>query len=603
MKKPSSLITTLVILDILVIAFFAVKFTLAAYPMVGGDYSLFGPRLIDSLLHYKVNGLTIQWYTPSFGGGLPAYPNPLQMQYSLLQFFTFFANPLTAILLSAMVYIAIGFWITYLFLHDPLEFSPLSAVLGASFFVGSGFFIERLVIGHADKISFPLVVIPLYALFSRKLPAWLAGILIALTGAVLLYSGGVYIAVLCLFTALVTIPLVYLLKPALFDWHRMLPVLTWGVVLTLLLCGSKLNAASALMSSFPRQVQDNYFVPWLTALGGLVFQLIGVMTTLPFLHLLGKSSLVYVARLTQWTGSPYGFWELDSSISPILILLLGFGVWKVFSRRPHFDRSGLLKKGIYALFLVLSIILVIQYSTARGFLFELTRVLPVFQSLRTNTRFVAAFILPLAILGARIFSEWSNGKPTGPVLASFAILDGISLLALWAYYLLPLEVQGRNFDIQIISATYSQVQSGERFPVDKIIPDMNDYEVFQARASNVTRHYDPIYGENSFHPLVHAGSVFETENGYFNMTDPSGYVFPAENGSTLFSRIPLADREKLDDLINRRQPGYKIPLVQILLDWAAGLTFISITCALIIFYLSKLIRGHPVIENPQKVVK
>src|SRR5262245_35216013 len=53
------------------------------YPIIGHDYTYFISRTLDSYLHYRINGLSIQWYTPSFGGGLPSYANPQQMQFSL----------------------------------------------------------------------------------------------------------------------------------------------------------------------------------------------------------------------------------------------------------------------------------------------------------------------------------------------------------------------------------------------------------------------------------------------------------------------------------------------------------------------------------------
>ena len=210
------------------------------------------------------------------------------------------------------------------------------------------------------------------------------------------------------------------------------------------------------------------------------------------------------------------------------------------------------------------------------------------KSLRTNTRFVASFILPLAILGVKGFDYWTQGKSGPKTISAFVFLNGISLVALWAYYLLPMKIQGRYFDIRSVLDTYTKIQAGETFPVNKIIPDMNDYEVFQAQASNVGHHYDPLLGENSFLPLVHEGSVFDIEDGFYNMTDPTGYVFPAENNSKLFSRIPVSDYSKLVDFVNRRQPDWKLPLIQIILDWAAGLAFIWIILA-VIFYL---IREH-----------
>jgi hypothetical protein len=121
--KSRHLTILLIGINILAISFFLVQYTSATYPMVGHDYQLFGPRLIDTLLHYKVNGFSIEWYTPSFGGGLPAYPNPLQMQFSIQQLFTFFFNPWTAILASGVIYLGVGFWITFLFLRNLLEFN------------------------------------------------------------------------------------------------------------------------------------------------------------------------------------------------------------------------------------------------------------------------------------------------------------------------------------------------------------------------------------------------------------------------------------------------------------------------------------------------
>ncbi len=573
----------LIALNILVISIFVVQFTSATYPIVGGDYRLFGPRLLDTLLHYKINGFSIEWYTPSFGGGLPAYPNPLQMQFSIQQLYTFIVNPYIAVLATSVLYIIVGFLATFLLLRDVLEFRPFSAILGAGFFVANGFFFERLVVGHADKITFPLIVIPVFALFSRKIPAWLAGVFISITGAILLNSGGVYIGFMCFFTAVITIPIFYFLKPALFDLKKFAPVVLWGGILTMLLCGSKLYAVTTYMQTFPRDVHDQYFVSWYSSLVGSVLQLIGVMTSLPILQLFGKNSLVLVTRLTKWTGTPYGFWEVDSSISPALLILLLYGIWRVLFHKPHLDKSNLLKKGIAGICLIISIIFVVQFSSAKGVLFDAVKGWPLIKSLRTNTRFIASFILPLAILGVKAFDYWIKGKSGLKINSAFVLLNVLSLVALWGYYLLPIKVQGRNFDIRSVVNTYAKIQAGDTFPVNRIVPAMNDYEVFEAQASNVTHHYDPLLGPTSFLPHVHEGSVFDVQNGFFNMTDPTGYVFPRENNSKLFSLIPVSDYKKLIEFLNRRQPEWKLPAIQIALDWAAGLTFILIVLAVILY--------------------
>ena len=47
-------------------------------------------------------GLIIQWYTPSFVGGRPVYPNPQDLQFSLPQFLLWIVNPWIAILASML---------------------------------------------------------------------------------------------------------------------------------------------------------------------------------------------------------------------------------------------------------------------------------------------------------------------------------------------------------------------------------------------------------------------------------------------------------------------------------------------------------------------
>ncbi|RPJ22807.1 MAG: hypothetical protein EHM33_22620, partial [Chloroflexi bacterium] len=70
------------------------------YPWVGHDYAYFIPHMIDTDLHIYINGLTVQWYTPSFGGGLPAYPNPQHLEYSIVQLLSLWINPWAAVLVS-----------------------------------------------------------------------------------------------------------------------------------------------------------------------------------------------------------------------------------------------------------------------------------------------------------------------------------------------------------------------------------------------------------------------------------------------------------------------------------------------------------------------
>lgn len=572
------------LLNIGFFGFFIFQYANIDYPYIGHDYRLFISRLLDTYLHYKVDGFSIQWYTPSFGGGLPAYPNPLQAQFSLVQFLIFLVEPFRAILISSIVYSILGFLAVFFFLTDTLEFSKSAAIIGGMTFVANGFFIERVVIGHVNFITFPLISIYIFACTHPKLPTWFSACLIALTSSILVYSGGVYIGIIGIFSTLLMLPVVYLIKPSAISFRRLMTILLFGTILSILVSGSKAYASSILMADFPREVKDEYSVGWETGVGGLIFQLVGIMTTTPFLELLGKNAMTFIARLDVWTGTPYSFWELDSSLSPCLLLLLGLGTVKVLKQKPI--KSKWIDKFIASILLGFAIAIIVQFSIAKGFFFETFQSLPILKSLHVNTRYTASFILPLAILGAKVFDSWArrNAKKIQTILA-FISLDALIITSLWTYFLIPTDVQVRNFHMGIIEDTYQQIQAGETFQVELIIPEMNDYEVFLAHASNTSRHYEPLFRDNNeaFHPEVQYGSVFIINNDYFNMTNPTGYLFPEENGTSIYEKIKVSENEYLMDFISRHQPDWKISIIQQLLNWVSFFTALFVLLVIIIF--------------------
>ena len=107
--KKTLFVILLIVLNILVIGAFIIWYCNRTYPMIGHDYRLFMPYMIDSYLHQKINGLTVQWYTPSFAGGRPVYSSPEDFQFSLPQFLLWVVNPWIAILASLLIFSTIGF--------------------------------------------------------------------------------------------------------------------------------------------------------------------------------------------------------------------------------------------------------------------------------------------------------------------------------------------------------------------------------------------------------------------------------------------------------------------------------------------------------------
>lgn len=138
--KKNYLITLLILVNIAVVGAFLVWYCNRAYPMIGMDYRLFMPYMTDTYLFQKINGLVIQWYTPSFAGGRPVFPNPQDLQFSLPQFLMWVFNPWVSLLASMLVFVSIGFVATYYFLKKLMGLGSFASILGAVFFVGNGFY-------------------------------------------------------------------------------------------------------------------------------------------------------------------------------------------------------------------------------------------------------------------------------------------------------------------------------------------------------------------------------------------------------------------------------------------------------------------------------
>jgi hypothetical protein len=135
-------------------------------------------------------------------------------------------------------------------------------------------------------------------------------------------------------------------------------------------------------------------------------------------------------------------------------------------------------------------------------------------------------------------------------------------------------LQRDNYDIRDLIKVHQNIQNGETYPVEYIIGDLPDTRVFEENASNL-RISDMIFGYKlgKFKPQLHDGPVWDNTDSSFNMTNPTGFVFPEINNTTAFGLIKSS--EELYAFTHRQQPGtWKIPLIQECLDWLAPLTLL-----------------------------
>jgi hypothetical protein len=543
------------------------------YPLVGHDFGYFIPRLLDTDLHLRINGLSIQWYTPSFGGGLPAFPNAQHLEFSLLQALLYVTSPWVAVLLTTAIVSAVGYAALYRFLSETLGLERIASTLGAAFFVGNGFYIEHMIVGHVGFQLFPLGAVILYALTNRTLSTAVAASLAALSTALMIHHAGAFIVILTAGAMVLAVPVLYLIDRARLDWARAIRTCAIAAPLALALAGSKLFATQSLMRQFPRELSDAYPVGVLQGLFGFGSQLAGGMMIIPIL-LLGRYPPQRLDdALINATGAGVHVWELDTGISPVLaaVLLIGCMRWLRSIRKQGVPS---VEPGTAAMLVVLAVTswIAIETTLAKGFIYPVVRELPVFRSLHVNHRVAAVFILPLAIIGAALLSRWHTGKPPGFLTAAAFC---VTLASPLSYLVLPPHVHRRIFDITQSLRDHERIKQGEQFPITRI-EGMQDFETFSARASNVEP-YEPLFGYNreQWAARTHIGDIRDERDGAFNMTNPASMVFPELNQARPFDLIRASDGVNLDRFAARRQPDWPIPRIAYWLNLVSLASLVS----------------------------
>lgn len=549
-------------------------------PRIGHDYGYHIPRMLDGYLHQKINGLEVQWYTPSFGAGLPAYPNPQDVQFSLPQLLMHFVNPWVSLMISLSFYSFVGFFSFYLLLKDECLFSTNASLMGAIFILANGFLIQHAIVGHVGFQVFPLLGTILYILFSKKITYTIAGVFLGLIAFLIINQSGFYIAFIFILSFIIIMPLMYLITPHLFNWQRIGSILLLGGLLAMFFSASKLNAVYSFMRFFPREINDIYDKTYLQGIGGLLIQLMGSMATIPYLIFNGKDLNDLHTIFQNATGSTSSIWETDISISPVLILIVMYGILRGSStlKRENLAQRIIPLKVLAVLFLFFGIWIVIDFSLAKGIFFEILKPIPIINSLHVNVRFASAFIFPMAFSGAYILNRYVEmNRIAERTFYGFIFLLTMAFLLL---YLLPsANVYRRNADINQALLIYSQIEDGERYPV-LTVQNLRDINVFKKQATNLKNLFEPIFGYDLeyFTPLAQPGQILAVDEGYYNMTNPVSYVFPFENGLTLFERFKIGQEADLTLFINRQQPQFKISSAQHLTN---GLSLVSIVSAFV----------------------
>ncbi len=573
--------------NLILIDFVVMLFLNRTYPMIGHDYRLALPHLLDVSLYYRVNGLSLEWYTPSFGGGLPVFPNPNSIQFSLPALLTLLVQPLQSVMISTFIYVVAGGLACYFLFSRVLKLHRTASILGAVFFSSNGFIMQRVAVGHVGYQIFPLIAILMVTLLDSSLSGSVAVLLFALVVTMMIHQAGYYLLVVFGLSLLITIPIIYIYKPNSFSWKRLFLVTLWGGGLALVMSASKLAAVFAFMRFFPRQVADNY--PTTAALKGLlgiIFQLLGTMNLAPLFKLIGSDPALLQNLMNSVTGAPYGYWEFDMSVSPVVFGIITIGIYSFLrkpQKYPHLFTGN--KKWLAWILLIFFTWLTIEFILAKGLMYPLLQKLPILSSLHVNPRFAATFLFPLALFAAVIYNSWAAKWSGRKSVLIFLAVNLLTLIPLSTYFMIKTDLQDRTYDVTKSQEIYNLIRSGDTLTITGIVSGVENTDALLLHQSNL-QPYEPIFGYQleNFHPEIVPESVWEISDGYYNMTNPSGYVFPELNGTRPFERVKVGDEQNLTLFLNHQQTNWKIPVYQQVLDWLSGLTFVAVVFVLLVFF-------------------
>src|SRR5439155_16384901 len=119
---------------------------------------------------------------------------------------------------------------------------------------------------------------------------------------------------------MVGLPILYLIRPGLFNLRKTLLTTALAIPLTLGMTASKIYAVQSFMRLFPREMSDHYEGNLLAGVNGVILQFSAATIINPIRFVLGKAPDDLAGIWAAKTGAPYEPWELDTSLSGILLI-------------------------------------------------------------------------------------------------------------------------------------------------------------------------------------------------------------------------------------------------------------------------------------------
>ena len=359
---------------------------------LGHDYEYFLPNFMFGKIWFANNLLAVPWFTPSICCGIPFYPDPQTMYYSLQQIFFLIFEPIFATKILFIYLSIIAYLGMYLLLKKNFNFNFYLSLLGASIFLFNGFFVYRTIVGHVGYINFIFVPIYCFLLISsiqhvnlnlKKIYLFLS----AITLSSLIYSGTGSLMFVIILSIIITL-LIFNIKNK--NIYLLFTGFAKSLFLTLLISLSKISASIFFLKNFERTYQPLFFKNTYDY----------IYSTFQSLFLFPNSEH-FNQTVTNKVVNSIGVHELEFGVTivPFLgIILFFFNFKKIINSNNKFK------------FFLLSFFIVIIPLVLNSGYFSIDKIwnsIPVLGSTWVQIRWNILYIIPLIIFSLVVFSSIS----------------------------------------------------------------------------------------------------------------------------------------------------------------------------------------------------
>ncbi len=550
--------------------------------LLGSDYAYFFPYLLNGLYWFNTNGyFEIPWFTPAFCGGIPFYPNPQNLYFSIPQVLSIWNGPVQGVYFSVIIFSTIGVVAKTFLLRRVFQLSIPAILVGIVLFLFNGFFISRMLVGHLTYHIFPLVPLLAYGLIynadeggrSRQHEIMWIGIN-ALIFVYMIYAGAANFMVPVIYMLVMLWLLAVIFRQS---NCKFLVRLILAGLLGMIISSSKLYSSVVFMGLFKR---DFYPLP---GFDGLFSSIENIFKMLFF-----TDGQIVVDSIRNF---PYvlGEYEVNFQLTPISLLLITtmciLMSYRFFVKREKLAVTLPVKKA--AVILIVMLLVPILINTYYPGWSQFLKGLPYIKNSSSLIRWIAIYVPVLCVISAYAV-DYIFRSQKYRIAASMICIVLIVLT-------ITSQDWGRYFKhsynpVNILSAWDADIP-----PVMSIgsMPGSDKIEIYLERNDLMVRGesqfacYEPVFGyglEDFPYGNLHLGNVFDELDGTFNINNPACLLYPEENQCMPGDKLTHDEYGIAKSFISYEKIEFEAPVIQKFLQVLSLYTLVLTILAVILSF-------------------